>query len=152
MHRGSRSPMLKSECPLHFREGCMCVWFDPPVKRHHNWEIELHYPEGPDGEAEVCERSVAQSCPTLWDPMDCSPPGSSVHGILQARIQEWVSISYSRGSSPSREQTSTSLTHLAHWQAGSLPLELATECSSMQSLQVRTSHVCPYHCVLWASD
>ena len=35
---------------------------------------------------------VAQSCPTLCDPMDCSLPGSSVHGILQARILEWVTI------------------------------------------------------------
>ena len=34
---------------------------------------------------------VAQSCPTLWNPMDCSPPGSSIHGILQARILEWAS-------------------------------------------------------------
>ena len=42
---------------------------------------------------------VAQSCLTLCDPMDCSPPGSSVHGILQARILEWVAISFSRGSS-----------------------------------------------------
>ena len=41
---------------------------------------------------------VAQSCPTLCDPMDCSPPGSSVHGILQARILEWVAITFSRGS------------------------------------------------------
>ena len=41
---------------------------------------------------------VAQSCPTLCDPVDCSPPGSSVHGILQARILEWVAISFSRGS------------------------------------------------------
>ena len=38
---------------------------------------------------------VAQSYPTLWDPVDCSPPGSSVHGILQARILEWVVISFS---------------------------------------------------------
>ena len=43
--------------------------------------------------------SVAQSCPTLCDPMDCSPPVSSVHGILQARILEWVVIPLSRGSS-----------------------------------------------------
>ena len=41
---------------------------------------------------------VAQSCPTLCDPMDCSPPGSSVHGILQVKILEWVAISSSRGS------------------------------------------------------
>ena len=45
---------------------------------------------------------VAQSCPTLDDPMDCSPPGSSVHGILQARIQEWVAFPFSRGSSQPR--------------------------------------------------
>ena len=41
----------------------------------------------------------AQPCQTLCDPMDCSPPGSSVHGILQAGMLEWVTISYSRGSS-----------------------------------------------------
>ena len=41
------------------------------------------------------EREVAQSCPTLRDPMDCSLPGSSVHGIFQARVLEWVAISFS---------------------------------------------------------
>ena len=40
------------------------------------------------------ESEVAQSCPTLCDPMDCSPPGSSLHGILQARVLEWVAISF----------------------------------------------------------
>ena len=48
---------------------------------------------------------VAQSCPTLCNPMDYSPPGSSVHGILQARILEWVAIPFSRGSSPPRDRT-----------------------------------------------
>ena len=38
---------------------------------------------------------VAQLCPTLWDSVDCSPPGSSVHGILQARILVWVAIPFS---------------------------------------------------------
>ena len=42
---------------------------------------------------------ISQSCPTLCDPMDCSPSGSSVHGFLQARILEWVIIAFSRGSS-----------------------------------------------------
>ena len=42
---------------------------------------------------------VAQLCPTVCDLMDCSPPGSPVHGILQARILEWVAIPFSRGSS-----------------------------------------------------
>ena len=41
------------------------------------------------------EREVAQSCPTLRDPMDCSLPGSSVHGICQARVLEWVAIAFS---------------------------------------------------------
>ena len=45
----------------------------------------------------------AQSCPTLWDPMDCSPTGSSVHGIFQARIVERIAISYSRGSAQPRD-------------------------------------------------
>ena len=52
-----------------------------------------------------CHVLVAQSCPTLCDPLDCSPPGSSVHGILQARTVEWGAISFSRGSSQHRDQT-----------------------------------------------
>ena len=54
------------------------------------------------------ECEVAQSCPSLWDPMDCSLPGSSVHGILQARILEWFAISFSRGSSQPRGRTQVS--------------------------------------------
>ena len=48
--------------------------------------------------------TVAQLCPTLCDPLGCSPLGSSVHGILQARMLEWVTISFSRGSFPPRDQ------------------------------------------------
>ena len=51
----------------------------------------------------MCVR--AQACPTLCDPMDCSLPGSSVNGIFQARILEWVAISSSRGSSRPRDRT-----------------------------------------------
>ena len=51
---------------------------------------------------------VAQSCLALCDPMDCSPPGSSVHRILQARVLEWVAISFSRGSSQPRARTQVS--------------------------------------------
>ena len=59
-----------------------------------------------------------QSCPVLCDLMDCSLPGSSVHGILQARILEWVAMLFSRGSSRPRDQTwSPAL------QADSLPSE-----------------------------
>ena len=52
--------------------------------------------------------SSLQSCPTLCDPMDCSPPGSSVHGLLQARILEWVAMPCSRGSSWPRDRTQVS--------------------------------------------
>ena len=48
---------------------------------------------------------VAQSCPTISDPMDCSSRGSSVHGLLQARILEWVAFPFSKGSSQPRDQT-----------------------------------------------
>ena len=48
---------------------------------------------------------AAQLSLTLCDPMDCSPPGSSVHGILQTRILEWAAIPFSRGSSKPRDQT-----------------------------------------------
>ena len=53
----------------------------------------------------VTSRSGHQSWPTLCNPIDCSPPGSSVHGISQARILEWVAISFSRGSSQPRDRT-----------------------------------------------
>ena len=49
-----------------------------------------------------------QFCPTLCDPVDCSLPGPSVHGILQARILEWVAVPFSRGSSQPRDQTPVS--------------------------------------------
>ena len=51
---------------------------------------------------------IAQSCPTLCDPVDCSLQGSSVHGIFQARVLEWVAISFSRGSSWPRDRTQVS--------------------------------------------
>ena len=61
---------------------------------------------------------VTQSCMTFCDPIDYSPPGSSVHGILQATIPEWVAMPSSRGSSQPRDRTSVCL------QADSLPDEL----------------------------
>ena len=57
------------------------------------------------------ESEVAQSYPTLWDPMDCSLSGSSIHGIFQARVLEWIAISFSRGSSQPRSRTLVS--HIA---------------------------------------
>ena len=64
---------------------------------------------------------VAQSCLTLCKPMDCRLPGSSVHGILLARVLEWAAIPFSRGSSWPRE-LNPCLLCLLHWQACSLSL------------------------------
>ena len=64
---------------------------------------------------------IAKLYPTFWDPVDCSPPGSSVHGILQAIILEWVAMSSSRGSPWPRDQTCISCgscigrQNLYHW-------------------------------------
>jgi len=61
---------------------------------------------------------VAKSCPTLGYPMNCSPPGSSVNGISQARILEWVALSFCRGSFWPRDQTCELLLGrwiLHHW-------------------------------------
>ena len=54
------------------------------------------------------ETEVSQSCPTLCNLMDCSPPGSPIHGSLQARILQWVAIFFSRGSSRPRDRTHVS--------------------------------------------
>ena len=51
------------------------------------------------------ESDITQSCPTLCDPMECSLPCSSIHGIFQARVLEWIAISFSRGSSGPRDWT-----------------------------------------------
>ena len=67
-----------------------------------------------------CKGCCAQLCLTLCDPMDCSPPGSSVHGSFPARILEWVANSSSRGFSLLGGQNC--LLHLLQWQADSLPL------------------------------
>ena len=64
----------------------------------------------------MCVR--AQSYLTLCDPMDCSPPGCSIHGIVQTRILEPVAIFSSRGSSQPRDQSP----RLLHWQKDSLPV------------------------------
>ena len=77
----------------------------------------------------VC--SVTQSCPALYNPMDCSLPGSSIHGIFQAIILEWFATSYSRGLPRPRTRTHVSCGSL-HWQVDCLPL--APHGSSLQRL------------------
>ena len=79
---------VTTSCASNTRE----IWCQPP---------DLHF----FIEESESESEVAQSCPTLCDPMDCSLPGSSLHGILQARVLIWVSISFSRESSQPKDQT-----------------------------------------------
>ena len=71
----------------------------------------LSHQRRPSGKPQVyheSESEIAQSCPTLCDHMDCSLSGSSVHGIFQARVLEWIAISFSRGSSRPRNRTQVS--------------------------------------------
>ena len=79
----------------------------------------------------VCVCSVAQSCPNLCNPMDCNPPGSSVHGIFEARILEWVAMASSRGCSQPRDQTHTSWSSCTGRQILSLPLRPPEKPSSI---------------------
>ena len=77
---------------------CLCLWKDALI-----WAAKVK-----------SESEVSQLCPTLCEPMDCSPPGSSIHEIFQARVLEWVVIFFSRVSSWPRSPTS---------QADALPSE-----------------------------
>ena len=72
----------------------------------HDWATELNWRWGMMKTIFMkVKLLLAQLYPTLWNSMGCSPPGSSVHGILQARILGWVAIPFSRGSSQPRDQT-----------------------------------------------
>ena len=71
--------------------------------------VKLTETEGRMVVARGLKVNVAQLRQTLCDSMVCSPPGSSVHGILQARILEWIAIPFSKGFFPSRDQTQVSL-------------------------------------------
>ena len=66
----------------------LSITFSKHLKVHQCTSFNIQH------EVKVKESEVAQSCPTLCDPMDCGLPGSSIHGIFQARILEWVAISF----------------------------------------------------------
>ena len=99
------------------------LWFSAFTKTSLNiWKFTVHVLIKPGLEILSitllsCESEieVAQSCLTLWDPEDCSPSGSSIHGIFQAIILEWVVISFSRGSSQPRDQIQASRTAGRHF-------------------------------------
>ena len=78
---------------------------------------------------------LLQSCLTLCDPINCRPPHSSVHGILQTRIPEWVAMPFSRGSSRPRDRN-LHLLRLLHWEASSLSLALSSDIYSVEAFTV----------------
>ena len=91
----------------------------------------------------MCVCWVVRSCPTLCDPVECSPPGSSVPGISQTRILKWVAITFPRGSSRPRDQTRVS--HVAGrvftiW-ASEQTLPVGKKRSKLKCLSHTTSHL-----------
>ena len=96
-------------------------------------------------QATVRACSVAQSCPTLCDPLDCGPPGSSAHGIQQARMLEWVAMASSRGSSWPRDGTCASYVScigrcvLYHWR----PLGLCYICDNPSWILIQGARLHP---------
>ena len=86
------------------------------------------------------ESEVAQSCLTLCDPVDCSPPGSFIHGILQARILEWVATSFSRGSSRPRDRTQVSCIAGRHFNLWATREAMHTNQSPNTCVHVYVSH------------
>ena len=75
------------------------------IRLYAPWNWDSKYILALSGVSEVL---VVQSCPTLCDPVDCSPPGSSIHGIVQAKTLEWFAIPFSKGPSQPRDQTRVS--------------------------------------------
>ena len=101
-----------------------CVWADQ------RWEKQSHRSQWGQTFQRICRLFaglVPESCSPLWDPMDYSLPSFFIHGISQARILEWVALSFSRGSSRPRDQICTSdigrgiLHHLNHMRSPCLP-------------------------------
>ena len=89
-------------------------------------------------------RKVAEACLTLCDPMDCSPPNSSIHGLLQARILEWVAVPFSKGSSQPRDWTQVS------YIAGGFFTIWATR-EALMVCEVKVTQSCPTLCHLMTS-
>ena len=91
---------------------------ETPILSLSSWHIEEKAKDIPM----VCMHAKSlRLCLTLCEPMDHSLPGSSIHGILQPKMLEWVTLPSSRESSQPRDRTHVSYVYL-HWKAGSLPL------------------------------
>ena len=103
------------------------------------WNLEPGYLSFNPG----CRCSVAKSCLTLCDPMDYSTPGSSVHGILQARTLEWLAMPSSRGSSQLRNQTHVSC--IGRWVLSVQLSAVAQSCPTLCDPMNRSTSGLPVH-------
>ena len=110
---GNQAHSLQNFCGL---------WnFQVPTNHLGSWQIAESDSWGLDGGHVCVHAKLLQSVQLFATPSNCSPPGSSVHGILQARILEWASRALLQGIFPTQGSNPGLLGHL-HWQAGSLPL------------------------------
>ena len=104
-------------------------WTEEPGRLQSTGSQRVRHDSATNHTQHVCAKSF-QSHPTLFDPMNCSPPGSSVHEILQPRIVVWVAISFSRGSISFSRGSSWHRDHLLcllHWWTSSLPIAPTTK-------------------------
>ena len=109
MSRWHRETVFVTIPTAHTQMLMLCLPMLSASLQYQSWQIWVHL----DSCSQVIPfkwSEVAQSCPTLCDPMGCSLPGSSIHGIFQAIVLEWIAISFSRGSSQPRDQTRVSRT------------------------------------------
>ena len=123
--RGGNKFLPKGPSALEKRDSLLVVRAGCPETRckTHGEKRQAKFMDkvAPESAGYESESEVAQSCPTLRDPMDCSQSGSSVHGIFQAIVLEWIAISFSNGSSRPRDRTQgfdlhcrQTLYHLSH--------------------------------------
>ena len=90
----------RKRCPFHYR------WLECKSRKSRNtWSSRQIWPWSSEWSSKEKKSEITQACPTLFDPLDCSLPGSSILGIFKARILEWVCISFSRRSSQPRGWT-----------------------------------------------
>ena len=136
----------------HSQKNCYIYWTESNTTRHVMKVTGLYGSFSPTWQSEVI-----QSCPTLCDPMDCSLPGSSIHGIFQARTLEWVAISFSRRSSltqglnPGLPHCRQMLYHLSH-QGSLTDITLSKKNLMCRILHCATLYkVQGYHLEVWLS-
>ena len=141
LHVQLKSPLLVGKFTLNLLLRMMCSFHLTFTDFFHSWL-----------EPKWSEAKVTRLCPTLCNPMDCSLPGSSVHGILWARILKWVALSFSRRSSWPRDRTWISFTagrFFTNWAQGSLILYDPHKLTSLTLRLVFTPRCKPW---LWATS